>query len=255
MHESECHEANCFITLTYADENLPEHNSLSKRDLQLFWKSLRQKISPVKIKYFAAGEYGDPEKGSRLFNPHYHAAVFGYGFPDKYKVGRKNGHDIYESQILNGAWQFGGATIAELTFESAQYICGYVTKKINGEKAAAHYGKRIPEFGTMSRGGRRKGRGGIGSSWLDRHFGDVYPSDEVIVKGKSCKPPRYYDVALENESPLLAELVSLGREYRQTTSSETVTVGERRFEVNPGDNKPRLQVREKYAKAKQELYK
>lgn len=34
---------------------------------------------------------------------------------------------------------------------------------------------------------------GIGATWLDRYSSEVYPRDEVIVRGKQCKPPRYYD--------------------------------------------------------------
>jgi hypothetical protein len=39
---------------------------------------LRKKISPLKIRFFHCGEYGDKTR-----RPHYHALIFGYGFPDK----------------------------------------------------------------------------------------------------------------------------------------------------------------------------
>lgn len=47
---------NCFITLTYNNENLPKNRSLVKRDLQLFWKNLRKR--GYKVRYMACGEYG-----------------------------------------------------------------------------------------------------------------------------------------------------------------------------------------------------
>lgn len=255
MHEAELHEANCFITLTYNDENLPADSSLSVRALQLFWKRLRKRVAPVKFKFFAAGEYGDPARGEREWNPHYHACVFGYAFPDKFKTGRKNGFDLFESDTLAAAWPFGHHSIAELTFESAQYVAGYVTKKINGAKASEHYGKRIPEFGTMSRGGRQSGRGGIGADWFSRFSGDVYPADEVIVRGKSCKPPRYYDEGLKEQDPYLAELVALARDDSQAVASQAVAVrGCRGKVVHPSRNPYGLESREKKVKAEKKLY-
>jgi hypothetical protein len=34
---------------------------------------------------------------------------------------------------------------------------------------------------------------GIGSSWFAKYSSDVFPADHVIVRGKECRPPRYYD--------------------------------------------------------------
>jgi len=87
-----------------------------------------------------------------------------------------------------------------LNFESAAYIARYVTKKVTGQRAAAHYervspstGELVqvePEFATMSR------RPGIGAGWFAKYGSEVYPSDEVIVRGRACRPPRYYDERL-----------------------------------------------------------
>ena len=68
-----------FITLTYADENLPisrnGYRSLYRRDLQLFFKRLRQlnkrAANRNHIKYFAVGEYG-----GKIGRPHYHVILF-----------------------------------------------------------------------------------------------------------------------------------------------------------------------------------
>ena len=40
VHEAQVHDENCFITLTYNNENLPKDGSLNKRDFQLFMKRL-----------------------------------------------------------------------------------------------------------------------------------------------------------------------------------------------------------------------
>ena len=43
-------------------------------------------------------------------------------------------------------------------------------------------------------------RPGIGSGWFERFGSDVYPSDQVIVEGRSYRPPRYYDSLLERQA-------------------------------------------------------
>lgn len=60
-------------------------------------------------------------------------------------------------------------------------------KKITGEAAADHYGGRRPEYTTMSR------RPGIGRGWYDKFRSDVYPADNVVMRGIMLKPPKYYD--------------------------------------------------------------
>lgn len=56
--ESKQYENNCFVTLTYNNENIPKNRSLIKKDLQDFWKRLRKHLGGVKIRYLACGEYG-----------------------------------------------------------------------------------------------------------------------------------------------------------------------------------------------------
>ena len=63
--EAKLHKENCFITLTYNNENLPKYKSLVKKELQDFFKRLRKKYGNG-IRYYACGEYGP--KGKR---PHY----------------------------------------------------------------------------------------------------------------------------------------------------------------------------------------
>ena len=77
MHEAEMQDNNSFITLTYDDQNLPRHGSLDKTHFQKFMKRMREHLSPLKIRFYHCGEYG--EKYTR---PHYHSLIFGYDFPD-----------------------------------------------------------------------------------------------------------------------------------------------------------------------------
>ena len=136
MHEAQLHESNAFITLTYADEHLPQDRSLDKREFQLFIKRLRKSIQPQRLRYFHCGEYG-----AKLGRPHYHACLFGFDFPDK-ELQRysKTGEKLYRSDLLDSAWQNKGwALIGEVTFQSAAYVARYITKKITGEAAHDHY--------------------------------------------------------------------------------------------------------------------
>ena len=43
-HESSGHDDNCFITLTFDDDHLPENNSLDQKYVELFMKRLRKYV-------------------------------------------------------------------------------------------------------------------------------------------------------------------------------------------------------------------
>lgn len=118
----------CFhAILTYDNSHLPTLSdgtpTLSKRDLQLFFKRLRHHYPDNSLKYFVAGEYG-----SRRGRPHYHALIFGIPFQDKYSV-------ISTIQV---AWQLGEVRRRSRWFNSlinGQLIINsaglhYVTKDI-----------------------------------------------------------------------------------------------------------------------------
>jgi len=186
MHEASLQDDNCFITLTYDDEHLPSDGSLVKHHFQDFMKRLRRRFEPRRFRFFHCGEYGE-----QLHRPHYHALLFGLCFEDGELFSERDGARLFVSPLLNATWGKGFATFGEVTFESCAYVARYCVKKVNGEKAFFHYispdGVMLePEYCTMSR------RPGIGREWYDEFSGDVFPSDEVIMRGKVLKPPRYY---------------------------------------------------------------
>lgn len=37
---------------------------------------------------------------------------------------------------------------------------------------------------------------GIGATWFEKYHTDVFPHDHVVVRGKECRPPRFYDQML-----------------------------------------------------------
>lgn len=212
VHEASLHRNNCFITLTYNNENLPEGGTLVVKHFQDFMKRLRFHLSnetpgyefrtddKEKIKFFHCGEYGEEN-----LRPHYHACLFGVDFADRRHYKTKNDIKHFRSQTLEKLWDKGNSDIGDVTFESAAYVARYITKKVTGPKAEEHYQainkdtgeivQRLPEYITMSR------RPGIAKAWYEKFKNDVYPSGSVVVRGKEMKPPKFYSSQLEKENP------------------------------------------------------
>lgn len=141
--ESYEYPANSFVTLTFNEENVPEDGKLSKRTLQLFFKRLREEIAPRKVRYFAAGEYG--EEGGR---PHYHVILFGVA-PTEHDVIVKawskpvgvNEDDEWEYMPL------GHVHMGDVTSGSVSYVAGYLCKSKNkGCRCRKKYGRKWQNF-------------------------------------------------------------------------------------------------------------
>ena len=194
------HVENCYVTLTYNDKYLPSDGSLDKTHFQLFMKKLRKKYPDRSIRYYHCGEYGED-----LGRPHYHACLFNIDFDDKKYLFTQNGHKIYTSPKLEKIWGKGFVQIGNVTFKSAGYVARYILKKINGEDASEHYLTLDAETGelknlqaeytTMSL------KPGIGATWLEKYWTDVFPSDEVIINGRPMKPPSFYLRQLQKMNP------------------------------------------------------
>lgn len=140
------HDGSCFVTLTYNDESLPVGGTLVPKDAQDFLKRLRKACAPIKVRFYLVGEYGD-----KTFRPHYHLALFGL--------------PMSAAQMIADAWSrdgkpLGHVVVGSLTFESAGYVAGYVTKKMTKEDDPRLEG-RYPEFARMSL------RPGIGAHAMD----------------------------------------------------------------------------------------
>lgn len=109
---------------------------------------------------------------------------------------------------MSDIWGKGFVTIGDVTFESAAYVARYVTKKITGDKAQAHYQGRNPEYVTMSR------RPGIGKPWFEKYKTDVYPKDFVTVREKKMKPPKYYQKLYEHTDPSEFDKIKMKRKKK-----------------------------------------
>lgn len=197
-HETKMHKENCFITLTYSPENLPqpEYPTLDKTHFVKFMKRLRKSIEPKRVRYMMCGEYG--EKGER---PHYHAILFGHDFLDKKLWKIQNEHELFVSEILSDLWGQGFCTVGTATFESCGYVARYVLKKAKGEEQReekytnSELGMwREPEYMTTSR------RPGIGAAYYEKYKKEIKTNDSIIVRGHECSIPRYYSLKWSEEN-------------------------------------------------------
>lgn len=156
-----------FLTLTYRPEDIPdetynpetgqvyERASVAPSDHKRFIDHLRtafRRSSGGSIRYFMCGEYG--EKTGR---PHYHYALFGY--PSCLGPGAQTINGKFtpctcpNCSLVAKVWGKGNVFLGTLTQHSAQYVAGYVTKKLtaNNDYTNRMLGFRHPEFTRQSR--------------------------------------------------------------------------------------------------------
>jgi len=241
VHESQLHDANCFVTLTFDDDHLPARSSLNYNDFRLFMRRLRKHVKPIKIRFYMCGEYGE-----NFGRPHFHACIFGYNFPDRiYWRSLPSGSKLYRSDALASLWPFGYTSIGDVTFESAAYVARYIVGKITGPEADSHYTridfdtgelyKITPEFTRMSL------KPGIGANWFQRYRTDVFSDsgarDYVVIRGRKMKPPRYYDNLLKSAQDFTSDYIEFNRTQSAMGRSER-------------DTPERLLVREQVARAR-----
>ena len=282
-HEASLHEfagGNCFITLTYRDKSacetleqfnngyyVPNDWSLHPKHFTDFMKRLRKFFEPQKVRYYYVGEYGRKCKHGidlqmvkcplcNVGRPHFHACLFNCSFQDLEPYQSDGGVIRYTSWSLEKLWKYGFVDVGELNYTSAQYVAGYMLKKITGEKAVDWYTSvdldgvvtfLEPEYARMSRGGT-SGKGkkcGIGAGWLEKYHGDVFPSDEVPVPGLGVVRgvPRYYDEMFAEMEPEVMENVKKKRVKYLKENSDDLTL--ERLEAKFKCKKANLKIREK----------
>lgn len=218
VHECSKYKNNCMVTLTYNDENLPLNGTLVKSDLQKFVKRLRRHIEPLKVRYFACGEYGS--KGLR---PHYHIILFGFDFEDKFFFKKdKKGSLLYRSPTLEKLWSFGFSSIGEVNLDTAKYCAVYLQKPLKDKS-------KINQFTLMS---RNPGIGLIDDKYL--------VSDKVYIDGKYIPTPRYY---LDKLSIDFEDEVVAIREKRQENGKKNYLVP---IDIQLEENKRRIKKFERF---------
>lgn len=251
MHESQMHDSNLMLNLTYSDEYVPGDYSLKYSHFQLFMKRLRKwhyakhlrngltRKEYKPLRFYMCGEYG--ELYSR---PHYHAIIFGLALDDLvYHSKSQAGSDMYVSETLTNIWSLGHVTVGAVTYESAAYIARYCVKAVTDpgyewilDPETGELYERPREFTRMSL------KPGIGAKWYEIYKSEVYPHDRVIMNGIEMKPPRYYDRLLALEESFAAEELEYER-YKM------------RMKLPNDSTVDRLKAREICAKAKLKLKK
>ena len=218
-HEAAMHDANSFITLTYDQEHLPANRGLQKSDWQDFAKRVRK--TGRTFRYFHCGEYGDLRH-----RPHYHALLFGLDFSDDRKPHSSRGkYKTWRSKSLEELWPWGLSEIGTMSYKSASYVARYAHKKQALKNCLETYRRTDkcgnewfvePEYTSMSL------KPGLGNSWFQKNYLEVYQNDYVVLNGKKMKPPKYYDDLLEARNPHLHRLVMLDRlRFIKNSPSET----------------------------------
>lgn len=180
LHELDCSDDACFLTLTYDDDNLPVSPntgfaSLRKRDAQLFFKRLRRNLPGLRLRYFLCGEYGDS-----TLRPHYHAIVY-------------NLRPFHYAAVMR-AWDYcdwsvpaiAGKSFAPVNVSNIAYVAGYVLKKYSGPLADEMYAEldREPVFRLMSKG--------IGRDYCDANSELITAQGSCRLNGNRVSLPRYY---------------------------------------------------------------
>lgn len=201
-HESQMHDENSFVTLTYADQHLPAYHDLDHRDFQLFMKRFRKHNKNVK--FYMCGEYGD-----ETHRPHFHVLLFGYYPPDAVYHRTENGFRYYKSQELDSYWKLGFTDTSNVSYKNAGYIARYTLKKqLPKEAIQERYTyldtdeklqTRKLEYVRMSTG--REFGTGIGGAWFKKYAAQTCLNDYVLDPDRhKCPVPRYYLSILKEDS-------------------------------------------------------
>lgn len=149
-----------WVTMTYADENLPfahrgpdgeSVGTLSHRDYQLLFKRMRNtKTGLGSFRFCLVGEYGE-----RTGRPHYHALVYGPRVCDVESFLQRTWEKDF-GHTRTRPWAvpdpgFAGQPGFQVKQKRAAYCAHYVTKKLSAPDSAGLRRELTPEFWRVSR--------------------------------------------------------------------------------------------------------
>jgi hypothetical protein len=198
-HEAVMHEDSWFFTLTYDEDSIPYGQTAVKRHCQSFMKALRKRVAG-KVRFFITAEYG-----GETSRPHYHGVLFGPSFSDKEMVYEVEGIPHFRSDTLDKAWGRGLSEFTTVSPAAMMYVTKYHVDKVSGPKAEEHYSFLVEDTGEIVVREREfalmSNRPGIGGTWFERYWRDVYPKGYFTVGGLKYRPPAYYDYLLEKRDP------------------------------------------------------
>jgi len=189
LQEDKVSSSAYFVTLTYDTRYVPITENgfmtLSKSDVQKYFKRLRKLVPQSKIKYYLAGEYGSQTK-----RPHYHAIIF--NVPDRQM--------FFDAWSLEGS-PLGGVHVGQVSSDSIAYTLKYIDK--NTFRVQHSRDDRLPEFSLMSKG--------LGSSYLSDEVKRYHKAhiDKLYVtklSGHKVSMPRYYRNKIYSEAELTQQV-------------------------------------------------
>lgn len=251
MLESLCHADKVFIGLSYSEFHLPALDAdvgrlpptLKPKHLQDWLKRLRKKVEPLKLRFYAVGEYGD-----QSWRPHYHVILFGYPRCVRERTLRLPGSTrplahmcCDHCALIQASWPYGDVDLGTVTRESASYCAEYTVKKMTApddKRLRVGDKYRHPEFCRMS---LRPGIGvdamwnvasdmmlhGLDESMLDvpsslRHGSSNYPLGrylrgklrEMIGRDKKA-PPEVLENLKKELQPLREAAFFAGKSFKK----------------------------------------
>lgn len=210
VHESMLYKNNCFVTLTFDDDHLPENRSLNKSYMSSWMKRFRKKFGDD-IRFMLCGEYGE-----KFHRPHYHIIFFNFDFPDRKYWTSRHGQIYYRSEMLEEVWRNacsssgnGYSVIGDVSFESAAYVSRYITKKFKSKDEEAvkkYYKGRDPEFLNMSR------MPGLGYDFIVKNYKQILGNGYVVLpNGHKAPVPNYYSNIVKDIDPAVYQKFKLDR--------------------------------------------
>ncbi|QCS37196.1 replication initiation protein [Tortoise microvirus 67] len=162
-----------FVTMTYADQFLPDNGSLRSKDFTNWLKGARTKLFRRKIdlpfKYLAAGEYG-----GKLGRPHYHCILIGIPRP------------VAEG-VFRPLWRHGHCQTEVLGSGGVRYVSEYISKQIGGRLAEQMYDAKGLERPFMRRSVN------FCDDWILKNYADLVSNGWLFKsRGKMRPVPSYY---------------------------------------------------------------
>lgn len=193
--EASLYDKNCFLSLTYNDEHLPEDGKIHYEDVQKFLKRLRKIYG--NLRFFACGEYGSEHN-----RPHYHVILFNF-CPDDlvYFFTDDQGDDIYLSDIISKIWNKGFITVGvNINVKTAKYCAKYLQK---GDDPVLHMSLKP----------------GIGWQAFDL---SSLATDKIYINGTYIKIPNYFLKKL-GEAPCYTDIIQNIKDNRVKNALQAYT--------------------------------
>lgn len=182
-HEISLHKENCFLTLTYDQDNLPSP-FIVKHEFQKFLKRLR-KHTKLPLRYIVSHEYG-----SQTNRPHHHAIIFGWNPPEQTLLSMNKGNPLFCSKILEKLWTHGHSSIGTANEKTAYYIASYSLKGKKHQVTNPETGEIVTVKDSMD----ASKRPAIGYQFFLRNINQQINSDKPL--------PRYYKKILQKHQEL-----------------------------------------------------